>query len=170
MTAPLFLVNRSIDGIFLIDMLLQFRLQFEKSGESMTQGATWVIRPWPIAINYLKGWFAIDLLSVAVSAFDFLTVTGDDGSTFEDFKILRVLRVLRLVKLVRLLRASRMLKRWETRTSQSTTPPHTAHTSHTYHRWETHFSINYALPTLPTHHILTIGGRRTSQSTTPSSR
>ena len=110
----LFLVNRAIDAIFIIDMALQFFVMFEEAGESMVRGSVWVARPCAIARHYLTGWFPLDFVSVAVSGFDFVTLFSD-SQEFSDLKILRVLRVLRLIKLARLLRASRILKRYETR-------------------------------------------------------
>lgn len=108
---PLFIINRSIDGIFALDMILQFCLMFEMGSSSMTHGAVWVTKGWEIARNYLRGWFALDFCSVAVSAFDFLSLGQQGGGGLSQFKIFRVLRVLRLVKLARLLRASRIAKR-----------------------------------------------------------
>jgi hypothetical protein len=108
----LFLINRFIDLIFLVDMAIQFNLMFELAGESMTQGSVWVTRPGPIASHYLRTWFGLDFMSVAISGLDFVTLYSDSDN-LSSLKILRVLRVLRLVKLVRLLRASRILKRWE---------------------------------------------------------
>ena len=61
--------------------------------------------------------FALDLVSILVSAFDFLGLGRDsaDVTALANLKVLRVLRVLRLAKLFRLIRASRIVKRWETR-------------------------------------------------------
>lgn len=59
--------------------------------------------------HYLKGWFIIDLVSVA--PFDFLGLLLD-SSEMSELKVLRVIRLLRLLKLARLFRGLRILKRW----------------------------------------------------------
>lgn len=116
---PLFLVNRTIDVIFLIDICLQFVLITEVT-RAQSQGAYWLTTPREIARQYLHTWFTIDLISTAVAAFDFIGLSafnssGDQNSNLSSLKVLRVIRVVRLIKLVRLLRASRMIRRWETR-------------------------------------------------------
>ena len=116
----LFLSNRAIDVVFIIDMLLQFRIAYSSSSDSM-DGKHWVMDGWSIARNYgCSYWFALDLFSVSTSAFDLL---GDEGAS--ELKALRAVRTLRLVKLVKLARGSRIFK-----------------------RWEMHFSINYSYLTL----------------------
>lgn len=126
---PLFLANRVIDMIFVCDMLLNFFLMSEAASESMTHGIQWNTRPWPIAKAYLRGWFALDLLSTASGAFDYLPLIdtadkgaagggsddGDVGGDLQRLRILRVLRTFRLIKLMRLVRASRLAKRWANR-------------------------------------------------------
>ena len=117
---PMFVINRVIDVIFIADMILQFRLMVETSSVA-SSGTIWLTSPKAIAINYLKGWFTLDLVSILVSAFDYLGLGRDDFGTSNDdaalsnLKVLRTLRVLRLAKLARLIRMSRVVKRWETR-------------------------------------------------------
>jgi len=126
---PMFLINRLIDIIFLLDMVVQFCLMVEKQQPQSSQGTLWLLKPSSIAREYLKGWFALDLLSVFVSVFDLMGLDalkplfedssansdGDATEELSNLKVLRVLRVLRLIKLARLIRASRMVKRWESR-------------------------------------------------------
>ncbi len=132
----LFVLNRFVDLIFIVDMLLQFVLMYPTS-LSNPDGSRWEDNPSTIICNYLSGWFSIDVLSIATSGFDIYTlanqpsaaVSGDAtsaASTSDDeetrallsrLKILRTIRVLRLVKVLRLLKTSRMLKRWETKVS-----------------------------------------------------
>ena len=108
----LFLVNRFIDLIFIVDMLLAFRLIY-------STGDAWIVEPRRIATNYLRGWFAIDIVSVGVSSVDILAIMSASdsagASSLNSLRILRALRAVRLIKLVRLLRASRIFKRWESR-------------------------------------------------------
>ena len=101
----LFLVNRSIDAAFVLDILLQFVLMVPQQDGGLLEHATGglIISPWLIARRYLRGWFAIDLASVVVSAFDIVAVFGDlgAGSSVGKLKLLRVLRALRLIKVAR---------------------------------------------------------------------
>jgi len=114
----LFVVNRVIDVLFALDMLLQFVLIVPQAdGAVGISRSGYLTSPTAIAMRYIRSWFAIDLISVLVSVFDVVAVvdSGDsDSSDVSKLKALRVLRALRLIKLARLARASRLLKRWET--------------------------------------------------------
>ena len=135
---PLFAINRVIDLVFLIDLILQFFIAFpdqERRGAQQRGGAVkYVFKKRKIAVHYLKTWFLVDVLSVGVSAIDFVVLTppnsADSAEGTADLEgdgenravrmlrvPMRLLRVLRLFKLLRLLRASRLLRRWETRMS-----------------------------------------------------
>ena len=106
-TSTLFLINRSVDAIFIFDMLLQFRMVYKT--ENVREGTRWVNDGRLIARHYLCSvWFPIDLFSVSTLLFD---VTDTGGAN--DLMALKTLRTLRLVKLVKLARGSRILKRWE---------------------------------------------------------
>jgi potassium voltage-gated channel Eag-related subfamily H protein 7 len=107
---PMFIINRFIDSIFLVDMCLQFRLMYQVDATS-TDGARWEDDPRAIARHYLCTWFGLDLLSIL--PFDVLSIVA--GDQLAKLKVIRLFRLLRLIKLIRLLRASRMFKRWETR-------------------------------------------------------
>ena len=135
---PLFLMNRVIDFVFIVDFVLQFFLMYP---EESREGARWVFDPYLIWRHYLTTWFLLDLISILVSAFDFIALFGEAGSSSQatilseasmdacatsasetgdldnvsKLKALRVLRVLRLIKLLRLLRMSRIIKRWESK-------------------------------------------------------
>ena len=111
-TNPLFIINRVMDIIFIVDMLITFRMMYTAGdGEDAT---LWIADPMRIAVNYLKGWFLLDFVSIAISGLDIVGVM-EQGSNLSGLKVLRILRAFRLLKLVRLLRVSRILKRWETR-------------------------------------------------------
>ena len=121
-------VNRLVDCIFIIDLILQFFLMYQTSSE---KGVRWVDSRKQIVKHYLKSWFALDFFSILLMAIDFITITSsggggdscgsdqevevrdDEESSLTALRVLRVLRALRLIKLVRLVRASRMFKRWE---------------------------------------------------------
>ena len=65
----LFGINRIIDLLFLADIVLQFVLVTPESSSAIasTDGVFWVTEPKLIVKRYLRGWFAIDIFSVAVS-------------------------------------------------------------------------------------------------------
>ena len=104
----MFLFNRFIDCIFLIDMFLQFFLIYQIS---TAEGTRWESNPKAIAKHYLFSWFLLDLISIL--PFDVLSIVA--GEALAKLKIVRLFRLMRLIKLIRLIRASRMFKRWETR-------------------------------------------------------
>jgi hypothetical protein len=122
----LFIINRLIDGIFIVDVALQFLIMYPimYEGALATEGRRWVSSPAKIATRYMRGWFAFDVLSIAPAAFDIQAWVLTHYSTDSDADaevgrlfLLRVIRVLRLVKLFRLVRGSRLLKRWSNRVS-----------------------------------------------------
>lgn len=110
----LFLVNRAVDIVFLIDMLLQFCMGYEEENVIERSGKRWVFNARDIVLHYLTSWwFLLDLLAIATSVLDI--TGGGGGDNGGDLFALRSLRALRLFKLIRLLRGSRMLLRWEKR-------------------------------------------------------
>lgn len=137
-TDPLFIVNRLVDLVFVVDIIVSFFIMFkvEKGHYTSLLGASllWETRLSKTAMNYTKGWCLIDVASVLPSIFDFSALRdsgGDDIVTVYDvngtqstctrdagksaFKVLRMIRILRLFKLMRLLRASRLYSRFERR-------------------------------------------------------
>ena len=114
----LFIINRAVDAIFIFDMGLQFFLMYPQAPTSPTDTVRWIHEPNKITKHYLKGWFTLDFVSIAISAIDYLTLdvfTGGEESDLSNMKIFRVIRVARLVKLVRLVKSSRIMKRLESR-------------------------------------------------------
>ena len=113
---PLFVVNRIVDLIFILDMGMQFILMHPaKEGQIGGIGSSWVTDPRAIAKNYLlSSWFVLDFFSISVSALD---IFSPEDSGVSRLKVLRALRVLRMLKLVRLVRGSRIFHRWENRLS-----------------------------------------------------
>lgn len=73
---------------------MQFILVFQR------QSGSWVTHRPKIVRHYLKGWFALDFITIAISAFDIIAVhdrldldsTGDaDESDFTNLKVPRFL-------------------------------------------------------------------------------
>ena len=121
---PLFIINRFVDTLFIIDIYLNFTMMHPRGVVTDQAGKThlslWEDDLGAIVRHYFLGWFAIDISSVAVSSIDFIALDHaaeeeERSSATRGLKLLRVLRGLRLIKLFRLVRASRILKRWETR-------------------------------------------------------
>lgn len=132
---PSFIVNRVLDVIFVVDMGLNFLLIYSEGTEA-EDGIVWVDSPSRIVRHYLTTWFALDFVSVGVSAIDIYALAasmgaaggaggaGGGGAADNDgggkapagltgVRALRALRALRLIKLVRLLRGSTIWRRWE---------------------------------------------------------
>ena len=114
---PLFLINLMITLIFAVDCALQFVLLVEVQ---TPMGYIWVSDMRVIARTYLRSWFTIDVLSIGVSAIDFISLADSDSITTEsmsaglsDLRALRILRALRLIRLMKLLTSARVIKRWE---------------------------------------------------------
>ena len=113
----LFIINRVVDVVFLLDLGLQFFLMYAYQGNNPTDSVRWIHDPAKIRRQYLCGWFGLDAFSIGVSGFDFLalkSVSGENGGG-ANLKVFRMIRMARLIKLVRLVRSSRILKRFETR-------------------------------------------------------
>lgn len=79
-----------------------------------------ILEPHLIAMNYLKTWFCVDLLSSLPVDYLFLFLdTGDHSGGYTIARTGRAIKVLRLVKLLsllRLLRLSRLVRyvhQWE---------------------------------------------------------
>ena len=115
----LFVINRLIDLIFFCDLVIQFFLAYQNGPD---KGNTWVKSLPMIRKRYLKGWFAIDLVSVLPFWIIEMMVDGQkDGAAGGDeaggpqslLRVVRAVRLLRLTKLTKVLGMSRILKRYE---------------------------------------------------------
>eukprot|EP00947_MAST-08B_sp_MAST-8B-sp1_P002653 g2653.t1 len=99
----LFAINRVVDAFFLVDIGVQFHLQFPRPS-----GRGWVSDRTAIRLHYLRTWFLVDFVSI----FPFwLLALGDLVSNTTR----TMTKLFRLVKLSRFFRVGRMLKRWEAR-------------------------------------------------------
>lgn len=133
-----FLINRLVDLIFLVDMILQFFIMYPLEQKSATAQIVYVSNRWTIALNYFRGWFVLDFLTMVPSVIgmsssltgysDYLARTNksvvvvvslDDDIQTKNLMMLRVLRAVRMIKLVRLIRASKIYERWQARVSLS---------------------------------------------------
>ena len=120
---PLFCVNRLVDLVFIIDMGVSFFTMFRvEKQQGLMMLAEWEYRLPMIALRYLKGWFAVDLLSILPLVFDIIPIvnnaedhTDSSGSASSAPRMLRIVRIMRLTKLARLVRSSRIVKRFQVR-------------------------------------------------------
>jgi hypothetical protein len=99
----LFYINRVVDLVFLADLVIQFFLAYPDThhGHRLIKSLS------KIRAQYLRGWFAIDVVSLI--PFDIIASL----TNFNTLVLVRVIRMLRLLKMFRLLRSSRILQRWE---------------------------------------------------------
>mmetsp|Transcript_34820 Transcript_34820/g.44907 ORF Transcript_34820/g.44907 Transcript_34820/m.44907 type:complete len:786 (+) Transcript_34820:112-2469(+) len=100
-----FAMDRLVDLVFLIDMVINFRSAwYEADGSVVTFDQKIAAK------NYLRGWFTLDLFSLLpweVIGILF-NVKGDAALRFP-----KLLRLLRLIKILKLVRASRVVRRIE---------------------------------------------------------
>lgn len=106
----LFVLNRLVDLLFLIDLGINFLAPYQGSGKDDGQ---WVHDGRKIAQHYLRTWFTIDVVSLLPYDIVGMLVESDDVDVSQ-LKVVRIVRLFRLLKLFRVLRASRIMKRWET--------------------------------------------------------
>ena len=110
----LFWLNRTIDVIFITDMVLQMHIAFKVED---AKGTRWVTESRAVARHYLcSRWFGLDFFSILTSIFDFIGGGEREGEAGK-LKVLRAVRTLRLMKLIKLARGSRLFKRWEMKMS-----------------------------------------------------
>lgn len=104
-TAPasaLFITNRIIDVIFVVDIVLNFFIPYRQSAK---QGGRWVYNSESIAKHYLKGWFPLDAITAVpvellLSSTE-ISVAGANAA-----------RMIRLVKMARIVRLRHVAGRW----------------------------------------------------------
>ena len=86
----LFIINRLVDLVFVADMVLQFCLMYQISSSAL-EGVRWEEEAGNIARHYLRGWFGMDLFSVAPSIFDIMPVVqGQSGGSLSQLKVRQV--------------------------------------------------------------------------------
>ena len=111
-----FFLNRGIDAIFTFDLVMQFFVMFPQQ-KSVVESVYWVDDLNAIRLNYLKGWFALDLISIL--PFWIFDYTSKCSGDMESTNLLRLVRLMRCIKMIRLVRASRLVKRWQTKVPMS---------------------------------------------------
>ena len=87
---------------------MNFMAPYQGHGKEEGQ---WIYDQGKIAHNYVRGWFAIDFISLL--PFDLISVLATSPEV-RKLKAVRVVRLFRLLKLFRVFRAKRIMERWET--------------------------------------------------------
>lgn len=114
----LFWLNRVVDCCFILDMFVTLNTVFEGADGKLVYDRK------AIAKRYMRGWMAIDIVSVLPVPFDIVAAAAaNDGVSVDPdavkVKMLRFSRLLRIVKLARVVRAMRIIARWETESGLS---------------------------------------------------
>ena len=100
-----------IDCAFLLDVLLSFRTGFMLEEEN--EDSRIEMLPRPIAKNYVRKWFFIDIISAFPTQL-ILLMSDDKGKTAASSnsvsKLPRLLRVPKLIRMIRLMKVFRILR------------------------------------------------------------
>ena len=99
-----------MSALVVVDVILNFNTTYVDDRTMTT-----VRDPTLIQANYLKGWFALDLVACLPVAYvqQIAQRSGSASDTSQQLKALKTLRLFRLAKLLRLARIRRIIKRWE---------------------------------------------------------
>ena len=92
---PWFVCFTTIDIFFVVDILLTFNTSF-----SDEEAKSDIYSRKAIAINYVKGWLIIDVLSVI--PFDFFFQGGEVSSLAKFARIGRLYKIIRMTRLAKL--------------------------------------------------------------------
>lgn len=91
-------IGTLIDVFFMVDLVINFFTTYEDDQKIL------ILDFYTIGVNYLTGWFGIDLLSSV--PLQWIPGLEDDSGSFEAF---RGLKIIKLVKLLRVLRLTRLI-------------------------------------------------------------
>ena len=101
----LFVLDRMVDFVFLVDMCVNFRSAWYEG-----EGRVVVFDSKEAAQKYLKGWFLLDFLSLVPWEMVSLIFDLEDATALRFPKLLKLLRLMKILKVVR---ASRVVARVE---------------------------------------------------------
>merc|ERR1719453_2587672 len=90
-TDPMYVINRCIDGIFVLDMVKEFLMAYKTSTKAgAAVESRWETRLPKIALRYARGWLTLDVASIVPSCFELKIDTSSEGAGAA--KSLRVVR------------------------------------------------------------------------------
>lgn len=110
----IFWFDRIIDLLFLVDVGINFYTGYVRTSDGQVE-----LQPYKVKLNYLKGWFWLDLpasipwelvilaIFAGNSSLTTTTKTGESAQLLKSTKTLKVARYIRFVKLVKVLRLCR---------------------------------------------------------------
>jgi Ca2+-binding EF-hand superfamily protein len=101
----LFIMNRLIDVIFIIDMIMHFFIIIPRKNTP-----TMITDIRTITLTYLKGMFFIDFVSSI--PYDLIGM-GSSSDAVGGLRFFRLLRLIRLFKLARIFKSVRIIRRWQ---------------------------------------------------------
>eukprot|EP00898_Chlorokybus_atmophyticus_P006459 jgi/Chlat1/6814/Chrsp51S06501 len=104
-TDPLFWINRVVDLGFIMDIVFNFNLAYFDDDEPRA----WIYNRRMVTMRYLKGDFAMDLISIL--PFDIVGVLVDQSSPARRLKALRAIRLIRLARVARMAQSARFFRR-----------------------------------------------------------
>jgi hypothetical protein len=93
-----------IDTLFISDLFVNFFSAFEKKDKTIETRHAY------IAVDYLKTWFFLDIMSCIPVQLMELDQASGESSNASDVKLLRLARLPRLYRLIRILRLFKMLR------------------------------------------------------------
>ena len=101
------IINWVVEVFFYFDFILNFNQAF------VNEKYETIDNRWKITLNYLKGWFSIDFVSIFPFEPVLMYVSDGGGanvSVRKSTKLVRMARLPRLMKLLKLLKLLRILK------------------------------------------------------------
>jgi hypothetical protein len=104
----LVMINRGIDGIFMVDVVLNFFTAIDDAEKQVVITDLSQIRS-----RYLRGWFIVDVLSAFPIDMAVNERTGEKVEAMQMAKSLKIFRLLRVVRIFRVLRIQRILARMQ---------------------------------------------------------
>lgn len=91
-----------VDGLFVIDLFVNFVSAYENEDKKIEMSLS------RITVNYVTGWFFLDLIACLPFQLIFPTESQGDGGKYN--KLIRLARLPRLYRLLRILRLFKLLK------------------------------------------------------------
>ena len=98
------IIDWIVDSLFMFDIVVNFLQATENSDGS------YIVNPKQIARNYMKSWFAFDLVSVIPFQLieKFFDKKGGDASSYN--QLIRLARLPRLYRMTKLMRLFKVIK------------------------------------------------------------
>jgi hypothetical protein len=110
---PIFAINRMIDLCLICDMSLQFFLAYQIDETHSRSPGLWITNLSQIRQRYLRGWFAIDLISLLSGISEIMEFLAPLGKSTQVVRFARTIRLVRTLGMARSSGSSRQrLRLW----------------------------------------------------------